>query len=661
MGAVLLVLCTCIMLIFFFSLLYFVRTRLQAKQQPTVPAIVNAVMAVKKEDAAKATATATATGPAKATGTGATTPKATGATDAPKTTTADFLGEHKAVLIAVPVQVAATLAAKAAAKAITGRAEQSIAKYTVKVAARALEKMGVNVGQKLLVRLGVRAATTAGTMIGSQAAVAAAAGPGAPFVEAAMLCFDVLSLGLDAGDAGGYNKMGTKKMYMDMKAGVDKAFQKAFADQGVPFPIISGPLDSLNAADLKTALTKKTTDVLGTPGNKYLKPMQAALAVWMAAHPTAQEADIDAWSTSYLNSNPIDVDALTADALAQLCVGKGGVVVGNSCGWPTKDACLGSYSWPLKPNDIYSEWVDGKCQLASQGLRGICEQNNLKYNQDTHLCDVTETYCKSKGAEWTMNSKINQMDCSIPMGQSVAEALFGTTIVRGLKQIFDMDQYEKCKPGETDDGYFCRSTGCPDGQQMDAGLCYPKCRDGFSGIGPVCWGKCNPGFTDDGATCRRAGYCPIDQAHDGGLCYPKCKDGFYGVGPMCWGSCPAGFPDGPTFCSKPGSYGRGAGYVIWDGDKCKREHAEGCEKNGALWYPKCKAGFHSVGCCVCSPNCPPGFSDTGATCEKPRYGRGGGTPDTTITAKDSYGRGVGAPGVHIRPKARIVPYSTKNN
>ena len=44
----------------------------------------------------------------------------------------------------------------------------------------------------------------------------------------------------------------------------------------------------------------------------------------------------------------------------------------------------------------------------------------------------------------------------------------------------------------------------------------------------------------------------------------------------------------------PPPYGRGAGYVIWQGKKCSREHPDlGCEKWGALWYPKCKENYHN--------------------------------------------------------------------
>lgn len=127
----------------------------------------------------------------------------------------------------------------------------------------------------------------------------------------------------------------------------------------------------------------------------------------------------------------------------------------------------------------------------------------------------------------------------------------------------------------------------------DAGLCYVPCKTGYKGVGPVCWGKCNEGYRDDGATCRR---------------------------------------DAHIFGKK--SYGRGAGYVLWKKDKCNDEHKDvgGCEKHGALYYPKCKAGYVNVGCCICrEKSCPSGYKDDGATCRR----------DVHIYGKPSYGRGVG--------------------
>lgn len=167
--------------------------------------------------------------------------------------------------------------------------------------------------------------------------------------------------------------------------------------------------------------------------------------------------------------------------------------------------------------------------------------------------------------------------------------------------------------------------------------------------------SCPPGFHDDGATCRlenikaKPSYgrgvgtvptgCGSGQELDAGLCYDRCRSGYRGVGPVCWESCAAGFRDDGAFCAKPGPYGRGAGYPWKFGDapfdlggarrRCERDHGAGnCEQNGLIIYPKCRSGFHNVGCCICSPNCPAGMTDIGVSCAKRSYGRGVGTVPT---------------------------------
>jgi hypothetical protein len=126
--------------------------------------------------------------------------------------------------------------------------------------------------------------------------------------------------------------------------------------------------------------------------------------------------------------------------------------------------------------------------------------------------------------------------------------------------------------------------------------------------------------------------CPPGTEKQAGLCYPKCREGFVGNGPMCWGTCPSGFTNGGTFCTK-NTYGRGAGYPWKFGDgfsndgmlaRCAKDHPGGCEMWGAVAYPECRAGYGNAGCCLCTRTCPSGFTDTGATCEKPRYGRNAG-------------------------------------
>src|SRR5207247_1835 len=77
--------------------------------------------------------------------------------------------------------------------------------------------------------------------------------------------------------------------------------------------------------------------------------------------------------------------------------------------------------------------------------------------------------------------------------------------------------------------------------------------------------------------------------------------------------CPEGMRDDGLFC-RAAEYGRGGGYPWKIGDKpfdlggarhrCEHDHHEGCEQNGAIIYPKCKPGYHAIGCCICRPNKP---------------------------------------------------------
>ena len=156
---------------------------------------------------------------------------------------------------------------------------------------------------------------------------------------------------------------------------------------------------------------------------------------------------------------------------------------------------------------------------------------------------------------------------------------------------------------------------------------------------PYCWRQSYGNGAGAPYTCKEG------LERNGLLCYPKCNEGFSGNGPVCWGSCPSGFTDIGAFCQKPAAYGRGAGYAIWSKGACQHDHgADNCEQWGLLWYPKCKAGFHPAGCCICSPDCPKGWSDTGSGCTKPSYGRGAG---------EILAMGVCAPGLEKDPTGAL--------
>jgi hypothetical protein len=144
----------------------------------------------------------------------------------------------------------------------------------------------------------------------------------------------------------------------------------------------------------------------------------------------------------------------------------------------------------------------------------------------------------------------------------------------------------------------------------------------------ICWKR---------TVTRGVGKIPTECSNgekNAGLCYPKCPAGFTGVGPVCWQNCPPEYTNTGAHCLKPKPYGRGGGYPWKFGDslndsgmfsRCEGDNGRGnCEKNGLVVYPKCRAGFHAVGCCVCSPDCPAGMKDIGVSCQKQSSGRGVG-------------------------------------
>ena len=71
-----------------------------------------------------------------------------------------------------------------------------------------------------------------------------------------------------------------------------------------------------------------------------------------------------------------------------------------------------------------------------------------------------------------------------------------------------------CKEGERSGvgGARCYPLNgdCFDNGEKDAGLCYPRCRDSYDGVGPVCWGFCDNSMVNCGLACAKSsGECAL--------------------------------------------------------------------------------------------------------------------------------------------------------
>lgn len=200
----------------------------------------------------------------------------------------------------------------------------------------------------------------------------------------------------------------------------------------------------------------------------------------------------------------------------------------------------------------------------------------------------------------------------------------------------------------TDDGKGRGDTKCFSGGEKSGALCYKKCKDGYVGRGPVCWQKCPSGYKNDGATCRKPVHITSHASRGRGVGKPMgCSSDEEKDGALCYKKCNAGYNGVGPVCWQlcPSGY-------VNDGATCRRKGDIFAKKSygrgrGKILGRKCSgdcekdAGLWYPKCRagyngrgpVCWQTCPSGYKNDGATCRKPVH----------ITAKKTYGRGVGKP------------------
>lgn len=147
-----------------------------------------------------------------------------------------------------------------------------------------------------------------------------------------------------------------------------------------------------------------------------------------------------------------------------------------------------------------------KCKSGYKGVGPVCWQNCPSgFRDDGTFCAKPASYGRGAGFPWKFGDATN-----------------------------DKGMFSRCEQKHG-------KGNC----EKHLAIVYPKCRSGFNNAGCcVCSPICPGGMTDIGVSCTKKSYgrtagkplhaCTSDQEKDGLLCYPKCKDGFKGVGPVCW-------------------------------------------------------------------------------------------------------------------------------
>lgn len=162
---------------------------------------------------------------------------------------------------------------------------------------------------------------------------------------------------------------------------------------------------------------------------------------------------------------------------------------------------------------------------------------------------------------------------------------------------------------------------CPKNKpENDAGLCYPKCKPGYHGVGPVCWADtvnigvgvpiglepCPAGWSNDGLICREPIRCdPID-TH--GSIWP-----WNWTGGGCHGGRTKGRLDGGGICDHPDK-GNLPDHLV-DKSNPKNYIATHPDRVDGLCYKKCPPE---------KPNHVPGMPYLCMAGDTLSYGRGAG-------------------------------------
>jgi len=477
----------------------------------------------------------------------------------------DMINSIKNVSNQITSKLQTSINSKNLSKNIVTKLESAIPNISKRAATKAstelLEKAATKLATKggAEISKGLVAATrmsVQGTKLGTNLAVGASMGP----VGWALFAIQAMGMILDLGDPAHYQDV---LMLDTMKKTRDKTnemINNSLKEVGLPVPQITGPTHKLpkSQPDEIPNLTNPTTlnDVLALVMNEYA--LTYAEGIWQnisnieELSSTEHEEIIDKLQMiAYSYFDTIDGQDYL---LKRSCEYFSGIYLNNQCSYSNKESCDNSYDWNkikanIKSNNVeykddvdinYAEWrvatTDGQsaCVSVDPSLRLGCEDKNLPYDYNNQVCTLSEVYCRSRGLDPVTNSD-GTTDCNQSLGQNIAEMIFGVTIVRGLIQIFDAQQYNGCGPGEVDTGYLCRE-GCRPGYRDVAGVCWKDCGGGVD-VGALCREGCRSGYRDILGVCWNDCNGGVDV---GALCRDGCRSGYHDIAGVCWNNNPWG-------------------------------------------------------------------------------------------------------------------------
>ena len=169
-----------------------------------------------------------------------------------------------------------------------------------------------------------------------------------------------------------------------------------------------------------------------------------------------------------------------------------------------------------------------------------------------------------------------------------------------------------------------KPNGCQPGQELQNGLCYERCGDGYVGVGASCIAQRDPAYSRAGLPPANvfAGDCGPGQEKIDGLCYQPCASGYSGSGAMCRLELASYERDKglvPSIC-EPGQIRRGKRCFdpcpegqVRAGDRCIATGGKPLDRGAGSVPDQCASGYEfSEGRCYRA--CREGFAGRGPVC-----------------------------------------------
>jgi len=95
-----------------------------------------------------------------------------------------------------------------------------------------------------------------------------------------------------------------------------------------------------------------------------------------------------------------------------------------------------------------------------------------------------------------------------PVGCCICRPALPNCDAHNLGGRFDLSCAKKIQIGDP------TPMDCAEDEDEDAGLCYKKCRGGYNGVGPVCWGYCDDSQVDCGLGCAKSDDACFEGTYD---------------------------------------------------------------------------------------------------------------------------------------------------